>query len=117
MEYARRLDPQAEVGPQATLAVPRTNGLQLQDPTIFNNVTTPPGFGRLSRIPAMANDSSEGRRPMRTPEEDLLPLSRMVKEHIVRVYHAVGKNKTRAARVLEIDVKTLYNKLKRYGEQ
>ena len=43
------------------------------------------------------------------------PLSRVVRDHIVRVYRAMGCNKTRTARVLEIDVKTLYNKLKRYG--
>ncbi|MHC4092744.1 MAG: helix-turn-helix domain-containing protein [Planctomycetota bacterium] len=45
------------------------------------------------------------------------PLSRVVRDHIIRVYYAMGCNKTRAARVLEIDVKTLYNKLKRYGLQ
>jgi transcriptional regulator of acetoin/glycerol metabolism len=48
-------------------------------------------------------------------ESGLLPLSRVVKDHVVEVYQAMGRNKTRAARVLEIDIKTLYNKLKRYG--
>ena len=43
------------------------------------------------------------------------PLSRIAKDYIIRVYQAAGCNKTRAARMLEIDVKTLYNKLKRYG--
>jgi DNA-binding NtrC family response regulator len=50
-----------------------------------------------------------------TDSVPLVPLSRVVKRHIVQVYQALGCNKTRAARVLEIDVKTLYNKLKRYG--
>ncbi|MCP4251079.1 MAG: hypothetical protein GY778_28915 [bacterium] len=45
----------------------------------------------------------------------LPPLSRVVREHIIRVYQATGCNKTRTARVLEIDIKTVYNKLKRYG--
>ena len=54
----------------------------------------------------------------RSAGEDLLvPLSRVVKDHIIRVYEAMGCNKTRAARVLEIDIKTLYNKLKRYGHR
>ena len=48
-------------------------------------------------------------------ESDLLPLSRVVRDHVIEVYQAMGRNKTRAARVLEIDIKTLYNKLKRYG--
>ena len=47
----------------------------------------------------------------------LPPLSKVVKEHVIRVYRDMGGNKTRAARVLEIDIKTLYNKLKRYGIQ
>lgn len=48
-------------------------------------------------------------------DAELIPLSRVVKDHIVKVYQAMGRNKTQAARVLEIDIKTLYNKLKRYG--
>ncbi len=47
--------------------------------------------------------------------DELTPLSRVVKGHVLEVYKAMGGNKTRAARVLEIDIKTLYNKLKRYG--
>ena len=49
--------------------------------------------------------------------DNFAPLSRVVKEHVLRVYDAVGHNKTRAAKVLEIDIKTLYNKLKRYDNQ
>ena len=45
----------------------------------------------------------------------LPPLSRVAREHIIRVYRATGFNKTRTARILEIDIKTVYNKLKRYG--
>ncbi|HUU85353.1 MAG TPA: helix-turn-helix domain-containing protein [Phycisphaerae bacterium] len=46
-----------------------------------------------------------------------MPLSRVVREQIIRVYERMGRHKTRAARVLDIDIKTLYNKLKRYGVQ
>jgi len=45
----------------------------------------------------------------------MVPLSRLVRDHILRVYRATGCNKTRTARILEVDIKTIYNKLKRYG--
>ena len=48
-------------------------------------------------------------------DTDLVPLDYVVRDHIIHVYQAMGRNKTQAARVLEIDIKTLYNKLKRYG--
>ena len=47
----------------------------------------------------------------------LIPLSHVVREHVIEVYRAMGCNKTRAARILDIDIKTLYNRLKRYGVQ
>jgi DNA-binding NtrC family response regulator len=43
-----------------------------------------------------------------------LPLAEIEKRHILRVLASTGGNKTRAARVLGIDTKTLYNKLKAY---
>ncbi len=45
----------------------------------------------------------------------LLPLAEIEKRHILRVLISTGGNKTRAARILGIDTKTLYNKLKAYG--
>jgi transcriptional regulator with GAF, ATPase, and Fis domain len=48
-------------------------------------------------------------------EETLtLPLAEVEKRHILRVVASTGGNKTRAARILGIDTKTLYNKLKGY---
>lgn len=48
-------------------------------------------------------------------EESLqLPLAEVEKRHIQRVLASTGGNKTRAARTLGIDTKTLYNKLKSY---
>lgn len=48
-------------------------------------------------------------------EETLkLPLAEIEKRHIQRVLASTGGNKTQAARVLGIDTKTLYNKLKSY---
>jgi DNA-binding NtrC family response regulator len=51
------------------------------------------------------------------PNGDVLrtPLAEIEKRHILRVLSSTGGNKTRAARILGIDTKTLYNKLKSYG--
>ncbi|GEM_PF-1696176 len=43
-----------------------------------------------------------------------LPLAEIEKRHIFRVLSSTGGNKTRAAKILGIDTKTLYNKLKSY---
>lgn len=43
------------------------------------------------------------------------PLAEIEKRHILRVLAAAGNNKTRAAKILGIDTKTLYNKLKSYN--
>ena len=43
------------------------------------------------------------------------PLAEVEKRHILRVLSSTGGNKTRAAKILGIDTKTLYNKLKAYG--
>lgn len=49
------------------------------------------------------------------PAETLqLPLAQVEKRHILRVLASTGGNKTRSARILGIDTKTLYNKLKSY---
>jgi DNA-binding NtrC family response regulator len=48
------------------------------------------------------------------PEQLKLPLAEVEKRHIQRVLASTGGNKTRAARILGIDTKTLYNKLKSY---
>ena len=44
-----------------------------------------------------------------------MPLSEIEKRHILRVLSSTKNNKTRAAKILGIDTKTLYNKLKSYG--
>jgi len=51
------------------------------------------------------------------PNGDILrtSLAEVEKRHILRVLSSTGGNKTRAAKVLGIDTKTLYNKLKAYG--
>ena len=45
----------------------------------------------------------------------LEPLADVERRHILAVYEAVGRNKSQAARVLEIGLQTLHRKLKAYG--
>ena len=64
----------------------------------------------------------EGTAPLRRlvgeadPEGEILrlPLAEIEKRHILRVLNSTNGNKTRAAKILGIDTKTLYNKLKAY---
>ena len=46
-----------------------------------------------------------------------MSLAEIEKRHILRVLASTGGNKTRAAKILGIDTKTLYNKLKAYKLQ
>ena len=64
------------------------------------------GTAALRRI---VSDSDPSGEILRTP------LAEIEKRHILRVLSSTGGNKTRAARILGIDTKTLYNKLKSYG--
>jgi DNA-binding NtrC family response regulator len=55
-----------------------------------------------------------------TPEPeisgDMLPsLAQVERRHVERVLHATGWNKARAARVLEVDIKTLNKKIRDFG--
>ncbi|MBI5014375.1 MAG: sigma-54-dependent Fis family transcriptional regulator [Deltaproteobacteria bacterium] len=52
--------------------------------------------------------------PAQAANGPLLPLWEVEKDHILRVLAATGRNKSRAAEVLEIDRKTLYAKIERY---
>ncbi|MBI2447308.1 MAG: helix-turn-helix domain-containing protein, partial [Candidatus Omnitrophica bacterium] len=45
---------------------------------------------------------------------DSMPLSELEKMHIINVLKSCDGNKTRAAGILGIEVRTLYNKLKTY---
>ncbi|CAG0952615.1 Regulatory protein AtoC [Geobacteraceae bacterium] len=66
-------------------------------------------FSPPKNLPApRATDSSAGEAPP-------LPLWVVERDHIQRVLDQVEGNKSRAAKLLEIDRKTLYTKLERYG--
>ena len=48
-------------------------------------------------------------------EVELLPLAEVKRSHILKVLDACHEQRTLAAKVLQIDRKTLYRQLKRYG--
>ncbi len=48
-------------------------------------------------------------------EDALEPLAEVERQHILKVYEAVGRNKSQAARVLEIGLQTLHRKLRSYN--
>jgi len=56
-----------------------------------------------------------GRIPPKDSQEQLLSLAEVEQRHIARVVRACDNNKTKAAKVLDISVKTLYNKLHSYA--
>lgn len=47
--------------------------------------------------------------------EPLLPMREVERRHILHVLQVTGGNRTEAARILGLDRKTLYRKLRRYG--
>jgi two-component system response regulator HydG len=55
-----------------------------------------------------------GRAPM-APDETQLPMETIERRHVMRVLEAQGGNRTRAARILGLDRKTLQRKLERWG--
>jgi two-component system response regulator AtoC len=50
--------------------------------------------------------------PEPVADEALTPLAEVERRHVARVLHATGWNKARAARVLEVDIKTLNKKIR-----
>ncbi|MEZ6036530.1 MAG: helix-turn-helix domain-containing protein [Planctomycetota bacterium] len=65
---------------------------------------------------AVVEHSDALRRLIGPDDEEKLamPLHEVERRHIIRVLAASNGNRTHAARVLSVDPKTLYNKLKRY---
>lgn len=47
--------------------------------------------------------------------EELLPMEEVERRYVLRVFEATGRNKSRAAKVLGFNRKTLYRKLRSYG--
>ncbi len=69
----------------------------------------------LDSVPAEVRGASPSPPPGAAADAGL-PLSEVERRHILAVLAASGGNKTRAAAVLGISLRTLYNKLAEYGE-
>jgi DNA-binding NtrC family response regulator len=71
----------------------------------------PPEIGRSAQIAPVPT----GAAAPAAVEEVLTPLAEVERRHVERVLHATGWNKARAARVLEVDIKTLNKKIRDFG--
>jgi DNA-binding NtrC family response regulator len=69
----------------------------------------PPGFGKSRNALAVSSDAGAISLPVGTTVDDA---ERML---ILRTLEATGQNKTRAAEILGVSLKTLHNKLKEYN--
>jgi len=70
----------------------------------------PPAFGKSQAVPAVTNDANVVPVRVGTTVDDA---ERML---ILRTLEATGQNKTRAAEILGVSLKTLHNKLKEYSQ-
>jgi DNA-binding NtrC family response regulator len=69
----------------------------------------PPGFGKLLHPAATPTDSSVIEVRVGTTVDEA------ERALILRTLESTGQNKTRAAEILGVSLKTLHNKLKEYG--
>jgi len=56
-------------------------------------------------------------RPEERRETGPMTLDEIEKQHIIRVLESTGQNRTRAARILGIGLRTLQRKLKSYDDR
>jgi DNA-binding NtrC family response regulator len=63
----------------------------------------------------LPQELSASRRPPEPTDNVLVPLQEIERRHVERVLHATGWNKAQAARVLEVDIKTLNKKIRDFG--
>jgi DNA-binding NtrC family response regulator len=66
-------------------------------------------------LPAEVRRTRERAEPADEREPALVPLAQVERRHVERVLEATGWNKARAARVLEVDVKTLNKKIRDFN--
>jgi DNA-binding NtrC family response regulator len=71
----------------------------------------PPGFGKAQHAAAQASDASIVEVRVGTT------VDAAEQALIVRTLEATGQNKTRAAEILGVSLKTLHNKLKQYSRR
>jgi two-component system response regulator HydG len=68
---------------------------------------SPPPLTPLPPLPAAPSAPSE-------PQE-MVPMEEVERQHVLRVFAATGRNKSLTAKILSLNRKTLYRKLRRYG--
>jgi two-component system response regulator HydG len=73
------------------------------------------GFLRLGAVGSAPVATAEKAAMAAVEEEPTVSLEEVERRHIIRVLQHVGGQKGRAAEVLGINAKTLYNKIKAYG--
>ncbi|MFB3815531.1 MAG: sigma-54-dependent transcriptional regulator [Terriglobales bacterium] len=78
--------------------------------SVIENTHLPPGFGQVSTRPSVS-DANSVRLGVGTTVEEAERLL------ILKTLEATNNNKTRAAEILGISLKTLHNKLKEYGKE
>ncbi len=71
----------------------------------------PAEFGRVSSVSAATPAVAAAPAPAE-PEGILVPLAEVERRHVEQVLQATAWNKARAARVLEVDIKTLNKKIR-----
>ena len=73
---------------------------------------------RLEDLPERVRDAEKRRVDVRTDDpEELITLDELERRYIAKVLETTGGNKTQAARILGVDRKTLFRKLKREAEE
>jgi two-component system response regulator HydG len=70
---------------------------------------------RAADLPSELRRAREPSEPTDEREPALVPLADVERRHVERVLTATGWNKARAARVLEVDVKTLNKKIRDFN--
>jgi DNA-binding NtrC family response regulator len=72
----------------------------------------------VSAVPSLAAPRASGASSTQAASgEDLVPLAEIEKRHIFAALEKTGQNRTHAAKLLGISVRTLRNKLSEYGVQ
>src|SRR5438477_9678575 len=85
----------------------------LHEGTEVRAADLPAEFGRVAAAPsAPAAAASRPTVPVPEPAGVMVPLAEIERRHVEQVLNATGWNKARAARILEVDIKTLNKKVR-----
>jgi DNA-binding NtrC family response regulator len=88
------------------VAIPAMNPVPRQAPPPSGSEPPPPGPASAANVPSGAIPPGQG---------SIVPLDQLEKQAILQAVDACGGNRTQAARLLGISVRTMRNKLREYG--